>query len=175
VHNRGSAGRHRSGLPDSSLNGRSGFVPPVARAAASACTPSQSSRAHKPDAANARRAGSLIEQAEATLEEAFGVIANGYLTAHAQKWVCAAEKRRAALGRRPTPPCVRRLSAHIRGTWRITTLHRAALSQVSGSFRVLPRTLVADHNPSVASSSPARPPSYQRECPEFAFSGPAVS
>ena len=39
------------------------------------------------------------EQAEATLEEASGVIANGYLRLDPQEWVRAVEKRRAALGR----------------------------------------------------------------------------
>jgi hypothetical protein len=47
----------------------------------------------------ARRAGQLIEEAEATLEEASGVIANGYLRLDPQEWVRAVEKRRAALGR----------------------------------------------------------------------------
>jgi hypothetical protein len=48
----------------------------------------------------ARRAGYLIEQAEATLEEASGVIANGYLRLDPQKWVRTVEKRRAAVGRK---------------------------------------------------------------------------
>jgi hypothetical protein len=47
----------------------------------------------------ARRAVYLIQQAEATLEEASGVIANGYLRLDPQEWVRAVEKRRAALGR----------------------------------------------------------------------------
>jgi hypothetical protein len=45
-----------------------------------------------------RRAALLIEQAEATLEEASGVIANGYLRLDPQEWIRAIEKRRAALG-----------------------------------------------------------------------------
>jgi hypothetical protein len=49
--------------------------------------------------AAARRAGELIEQAELTLEEASGVIANGYLRLDPQEWIRAVEKRRAALGR----------------------------------------------------------------------------
>jgi len=48
----------------------------------------------------ARRAGHLIEQAELTLEEASGVIANGYLRLDPQEWIRAVEKRRAALGRK---------------------------------------------------------------------------
>jgi hypothetical protein len=47
----------------------------------------------------ARQAAHLIEQAELTLEEASGVIANGYLRLDPQEWVRAVEKRRAALGR----------------------------------------------------------------------------
>jgi len=47
----------------------------------------------------ARRAAHLIEEAEATLEEASGVIANGYLRLDPQEWIRAVEKRRAALGR----------------------------------------------------------------------------
>jgi hypothetical protein len=47
----------------------------------------------------ARRAALLIEQAELTLEEASGVIANGYLRLDPQEWIRAVEKRRAALGR----------------------------------------------------------------------------
>jgi hypothetical protein len=50
-------------------------------------------------ASSRRRATLLIEQAELTLEEASGVIANGYLQLDPQKWVRAVEKRRAALGR----------------------------------------------------------------------------
>jgi hypothetical protein len=46
-----------------------------------------------------RRAAYLIEQAEATLEEASGVIANGYLRLDRDEWIRAVEKRRAALGR----------------------------------------------------------------------------
>jgi len=46
----------------------------------------------------ARRAALLVEQAELTLEEASGVIANGYLRLDPQEWVRAVEKRRAALG-----------------------------------------------------------------------------
>jgi hypothetical protein len=41
----------------------------------------------------------LLEEAEATREEACGVIANGYLRLDPQEWVRAVEKRRAALGR----------------------------------------------------------------------------
>jgi hypothetical protein len=41
----------------------------------------------------------LIAEAEATLEEASGVIANGYLWLYPHDWVRAVEKRRAALGR----------------------------------------------------------------------------
>ncbi|HKE54704.1 MAG TPA: hypothetical protein VKC55_08045 [Actinomycetota bacterium] len=41
----------------------------------------------------------LIEQAEATLEEASGVIANGYLRLDPEEWIRAVEKRTAALGR----------------------------------------------------------------------------
>jgi hypothetical protein len=48
---------------------------------------------------SARRAAQLIEQAEATLKEASGVIANGYLRLDPQEWVMAVEKRCAALGR----------------------------------------------------------------------------
>jgi hypothetical protein len=44
----------------------------------------------------ARRAVLLIEEAEATLEEASGVIANGYLRLDPQEWIRAVEKRRAA-------------------------------------------------------------------------------
>jgi hypothetical protein len=47
----------------------------------------------------ARRAAHLIEQAEVTLEEASGVIANGYLRLDREEWIRAVEKRRAALGR----------------------------------------------------------------------------
>jgi hypothetical protein len=47
----------------------------------------------------AKRASLLIEQAEATLEEASGVIVNGYLRLDPEEWVRAVEKRRAALGR----------------------------------------------------------------------------
>jgi hypothetical protein len=47
----------------------------------------------------ARQAGHLIEQAEAMLEEASGVIANGYLRLDREEWIRAVEKRRAALGR----------------------------------------------------------------------------
>jgi hypothetical protein len=43
--------------------------------------------------------GIRIADAEATLEEASGVIANGYLRLDPQEWVRAVEKRRAALGR----------------------------------------------------------------------------
>jgi len=46
-----------------------------------------------------RRVAHLIEQAEATLEEASGVIANGYLRLDREEWIRAFEKRRAALGR----------------------------------------------------------------------------
>jgi hypothetical protein len=45
------------------------------------------------------RAAHLIEQAELALEEASGVIANGYLRLDPQEWVRAVEKRRAALGK----------------------------------------------------------------------------
>jgi hypothetical protein len=45
----------------------------------------------------ALRAGLLIEQAELTLEEASGVIANGYLRLDPQEWIRAVEKRRATL------------------------------------------------------------------------------
>lgn len=45
------------------------------------------------------RAEALIGQAEAALQEASGVIANGYLRLDPQEWVRAVEKRRAALGR----------------------------------------------------------------------------
>jgi hypothetical protein len=38
----------------------------------------------------------LIEETEATLEEASGVIANGYLRLDLQEWIRAVEKRRAA-------------------------------------------------------------------------------
>ena len=41
----------------------------------------------------------LIEQAEATLEEASGVIANGFLRLDPQEWIRAVEMRRAVLGR----------------------------------------------------------------------------
>jgi hypothetical protein len=41
----------------------------------------------------------LIEQAEATLEEVSGVIANGFLRLDPQEWIRSVEKRRAALGR----------------------------------------------------------------------------
>jgi hypothetical protein len=37
----------------------------------------------------ARRAGHLIEQAEATLEEASGVIANGFLRLDREEWIRA--------------------------------------------------------------------------------------
>jgi hypothetical protein len=47
----------------------------------------------------AARAALLLEEAEATREEACGVIANGYLRLDPQEWVRAVEKRRAALGR----------------------------------------------------------------------------
>jgi hypothetical protein len=47
----------------------------------------------------ARQAALLVEQAELTLEEASGVIANGYLRLDPQEWIRAVEKRRAALGR----------------------------------------------------------------------------
>jgi hypothetical protein len=47
----------------------------------------------------AQRAASLVEEAEATLEEASNVIANGYLRLDRQEWIRAVEKRRAALGR----------------------------------------------------------------------------
>jgi len=40
----------------------------------------------------ARRAALLIEQAELTLEEASGVIANGYLRLDPQEWVRAAAR-----------------------------------------------------------------------------------
>ena len=40
-----------------------------------------------------------IEEAELTLEEASGVIADGYLRRDPEEWVRAVEKRRAALGR----------------------------------------------------------------------------
>jgi hypothetical protein len=46
-----------------------------------------------------RRAADLIEQAEAMLEEASGVIANGYLRLDPQEWIKAVENRQAALGR----------------------------------------------------------------------------
>jgi hypothetical protein len=46
-----------------------------------------------------RRAALLIEQAEATLEEASGVIANGCLRLDPQEWIRAVEKGRAALSR----------------------------------------------------------------------------
>jgi hypothetical protein len=46
----------------------------------------------------AHRAALLIEEAEATLEEASAVIANGYLRLDPQEWVRAVEKRQAALG-----------------------------------------------------------------------------
>lgn len=46
----------------------------------------------------ARRAGVLVGQAEAALEEASTVIANGYLRLDPQEWIRAVEKRRAALG-----------------------------------------------------------------------------
>jgi hypothetical protein len=46
----------------------------------------------------ARRAGHLIEEAELTLEEASGVIANCYLRLDREEWIRAVEKRRAALG-----------------------------------------------------------------------------
>jgi hypothetical protein len=49
--------------------------------------------------AAARRAALLIQEAELTLEEAAGVIANGYLRLDHQGWIRAVEKRRAALGR----------------------------------------------------------------------------
>jgi len=45
----------------------------------------------------ARRAALLIEQAELTLEEASGVIANGYLRLDREEWVRVVEKRSAAL------------------------------------------------------------------------------
>jgi predicted ATPase with chaperone activity len=45
-----------------------------------------------------RRAALLIEQAEATLEEASGVIANGYLRLDREERVRTVEKWRAALG-----------------------------------------------------------------------------
>jgi hypothetical protein len=45
-----------------------------------------------------KRAALLSEQAELTLEEASGVIANGYLRLDPQEWIRAVEKRRAALG-----------------------------------------------------------------------------
>jgi hypothetical protein len=44
----------------------------------------------------ARQAAHLIEQAEATLEQSSGVIANGYLRLDPQECVRAVEKRRAA-------------------------------------------------------------------------------
>jgi hypothetical protein len=44
------------------------------------------------------RSALLIEQAELTLEEASGVIANGYLRLDPQEWIRAVEKRQAALG-----------------------------------------------------------------------------
>jgi hypothetical protein len=47
----------------------------------------------------ALRAGLLLEEAEATLEEASGIVANGYLRLDPQEWIRAVEKRRAALGR----------------------------------------------------------------------------
>ncbi len=47
----------------------------------------------------ARRAAKLILRAEDELQEAGGVIANGYLRLDPQEWVRAVEKRRAALGR----------------------------------------------------------------------------
>jgi hypothetical protein len=47
----------------------------------------------------AHRATQLIEEAEATLEEASDVIANGYLRLDPQEWIRAVEKRRAALRR----------------------------------------------------------------------------
>jgi hypothetical protein len=46
----------------------------------------------------AKHAATLIEQAEADLEEASGVIANGYLRLDREEWIRAVEKRRAALG-----------------------------------------------------------------------------
>ena len=41
----------------------------------------------------------MVERAELRLEEASGVIANGYLRLEPQEWIRADEKRRAALGR----------------------------------------------------------------------------
>jgi hypothetical protein len=49
----------------------------------------------------AHRAESLIEQDEATLEEAPGLIANGDLRLDPQEWIRAVGKRRAALGGLP--------------------------------------------------------------------------
>jgi hypothetical protein len=46
----------------------------------------------------AHRAAHLIEEAELTLEEASGVIANGFLRLDREEWIRAVEKRRAALG-----------------------------------------------------------------------------
>ena len=60
-------------------------------------TPSCSSRDSSPRLA-ARRTAILIEQAELTLEEASGVIANGFLRLDPQEWIRAVEKRQAALG-----------------------------------------------------------------------------
>ncbi len=40
---------------------------------------------------------SLVNRAEATLEEASGVIANGHLRLDRDEWIRAMEKRRAAL------------------------------------------------------------------------------
>lgn len=53
----------------------------------------------------ARRATHLIEQAEATLEEASGVIANGYLRLDREEWIRAVEKRRGGPRRIGTAPC----------------------------------------------------------------------
>jgi hypothetical protein len=45
-----------------------------------------------------RRAGHLIDRAEATLEEASGVIAHGYLRLDREEWIGAVEQRHAPLG-----------------------------------------------------------------------------
>ena len=44
------------------------------------------------------RFGHLITEAEDLLEEASGVIANGYLRLDRQEWIRTIEKRQAALG-----------------------------------------------------------------------------
>jgi hypothetical protein len=45
------------------------------------------------------RVCNLIEEAKATLEEASGAIANGYVRLDREVWIRAVEKPRAALGR----------------------------------------------------------------------------